>query len=272
MVQGSEARGRAARRRGESSARDGERHDEVRVLDVDPELGRYLPRDELELASDAAVAPLHTIARGTTSFVIDESLTHSHLGLLMLEGLIVRHVFFGQLGATEFYGPGDLLRPWIRRSDSAVQVRWEVLATARMAALDRDFANRVCAWPQIAAGLLDRAAERSDSQALQAALQQAKRAEDRVLLALWYFAGRWGETGPEGRTVRLPKITGELLARFVGTRRQTVSTALGRLVDSGELRRNPDGTITLPRQPPQLEGLAPGRREPDGEPLAGQQG
>jgi len=225
----------------------------VRVLDEDPELGRYLPAHELKPASMAAVAPLHTIKPGTASFLIDESLTHAHLGLLLLGGLVARHVFFGQLGAVEFFGPGDLVRPWTRRADGPAQGRWEVLATTRLAALDQEFANRVHPWPELAAGLLDRAAERSDSQALQAALHQTKRAEERVLLALWHFAGRWGETGPEGRTVSLPNITGELLARFVGARRQTVSTALGRLADSGELRRNPDGSRTLRRRPPQLE-------------------
>jgi CRP/FNR family transcriptional regulator, cyclic AMP receptor protein len=227
----------------------------VRVLEEDPELGRYLPTGELALASTAAIAPLLTIEQGPTSFLIDEPLTHGHLGLLMLDGLIARRVFFGQLGASEFYGPGDLLRPWIR-ADSTVQVRWEVLAPTRLAALDQDFAGRVHAWPELAAGLLDRAAERSELQAIQAALHQAKRAEDRILLALWHFAGRWGETGPEGRTVRLPNVTGELLAQFIGARRQTVSTALGRLADSGELIRNLDGSLTLPRRPPELDTIA----------------
>ncbi len=231
----------------------------IRVLDEDPELRRYLPEGALKLASAAAIAPLHTLEPGATSFLIDEPLTHAHLGLLALSGLIARHVFFGALGAVEFYGPGDILRPWTRRVDSTAQVRWEVLATTRLAALDQDFANRVHAWPELAAGLLDRAAQRSDSQALQAALHQAGRVEERVLLALWHFAGRWGESGPEGRTVRLPNITGEVLARFVGARRQTVSTALGLLADRGELRRNPDGSLTLPRQPPQLEAIDSGR-------------
>jgi hypothetical protein len=230
----------------------------VRVLDEDPELGRYLTPHALKLASAAAVAPLRTIGEGTTSFRIDEPLTHAHLGLLMLDGLIARHVSFGQIGANEFYGPGDLLRPWVRSSDTAVQVRWEALAQTRLAALDQDFADRVRAWPELAAGLLDRAAGRSDSQILQAALHRAKRTEDRVLLALWHFAERWGHTGPEGRTVDMPNITGEILARFVGARRQAVSTALGRLVDEGALVRHPDGSLTVPHQPSELESVDPG--------------
>ncbi|MDQ6776415.1 MAG: hypothetical protein M3071_09420 [Actinomycetota bacterium] len=253
MIHASHAPERSPRARAGRPGWVGEEPEMVRVLDEDPELGRYLPAPDLKLASMAAVAPLHTIAPGTASFLIDEPLTHAHLGLLVLGGLIARHLFFGQLGAVEFYGPGDLVRPWTRRADGAARGRWEVLATARLAALDQDFATRVHPWPELAAGLLDRAAERSDAQALQAALHQSKRVEERVLLALWHFAGRWGETGSDGRTVSLPNITGELLARFVGARRQTVSTALGRLADSGDLKRNPDGSLTLPRPPAQLE-------------------
>lgn len=240
----------------------------VRVLDRDPELGRHLSAQALQQASSAAVAPLLRIDEGPTSFLIAEPASHAHLGLLVLDGLIARHLSFGQIGASEFYAPGDLLRPWPPRSDTAElrEVRWEVLAPTLLAALDQDFANRVRPWPEIAAALLDRAAKRSDSQTLQAALHQAKRIEDRVLLALWHFAGRWGEIGPEGRIVRLPNITGELLARFVGARRQSVSTALGDLADSGALKRGPNGTVILPHEPPQLRRIQPGRRATDRKP------
>ncbi|HWF73186.1 MAG TPA: hypothetical protein VG186_07570 [Solirubrobacteraceae bacterium] len=252
-MQATNAQGRAEGEGWERTARAGQAHVLVRILDEDPELGRYLAPRDVRLAASVAIAPLHTVGPGTASFLIDEPLTHAHFGLLVLGGLIARHLSFGQLGAVEFYGPGDLVRPWTRRTDGTAPGRWDVLTTTRLAALDGDFASRVQPWPELVAGLLDRAAERSDAQALQAALHQTKRTEDRVLLALWHFAGRWGESGPEGRTVSLPNITGALLARYVGARRQTVSTALGRLADSGDLRRNPDGSFTLPRRPPQLE-------------------
>ncbi|HEY5316781.1 MAG TPA: Crp/Fnr family transcriptional regulator [Solirubrobacteraceae bacterium] len=246
----------------------------VRVLDEDPDIGRYLSGRALTLASSAAVAPLLRVAPGPTSFLIDESATHAHLGLLMLDGLIVRHLIFGQIGANDFLGPGDLLRPWLSRGDSSevVHVTWEALGPTRLAALDQDFANRTRAWPEIATALLDRAAERSDSQALQAALHQTRRVEDRVLLALWHFAGRWGQVGPEGRIVSLRNITRELLARFVGARRQSVSTAIGNLMATGAIRRLPDGSLVLPREPPQLEHIAPGRRATDRQPRLSEHG
>lgn len=241
----------------------------VRVLEEDPELGRYVRAPAFAAASAAALAPLMRLGEGPVAFLIDEPDTREHLGLLLLGGVIARHGSFGQIGAVEFLGSGDLLRPWPRRSSSgreALTVRWEVLAPARLAVLDRGFARRICAWPAIHSALLDRAARRSDAQALQAALGQAGRVEDRVLLALWHFAGRWGQTGPEGRSVRLTNITGEVLARFVGARRQSVSTALGRLTDSGQIKRQPHRTMLLPNEPPQLRKIQPGRRATDRPP------
>jgi hypothetical protein len=240
----------------------------VRVLERDPELGHHLSPQALKRASAAAIAPLLGVDEGPASFLIDEPGSHAHLGLLVLDGLIARHLSFGQIGASEFYAPGDLMRPWVRRRDTAEfrEVRWEVLAPAQLATLDQDFAYRVRAWPEIAAALLDRTAQRSDSQTLQAALHQGRRIEDRVLLALWHFAGRWGQIGPEARVVKLPNITGELLARFVGARRQSVSTALGDLADSGALKRGPNGTVILPHEPPQLGQIQPGRRATDRKP------
>jgi CRP-like cAMP-binding protein len=240
----------------------------VRLLDEDPELGRHLSGSALTLASSAAIAPLLRIDSGSATFPIDEPATHAHLGLLVLDGLLVRRVSFGQIGAIEFLGPGDLLRPWVRRHDASetAQVRWDILAPVRLACLDNDFARRVRAWPELAAGLLDRAAERHDSQVLQAALHQAKLVEDRVLLALWHFAGRWGQIGLQGRIVSIPNITGEGLACFVGARRQSVSSALGKLIERGALQRRDDGSLLLPHEPPQLTDITAGRRATDRTP------
>lgn len=240
----------------------------ARVLDVCPDLAGDLAGSALAAASAAAIAPLLHLETGLTAFVVDRAATDSHFGFLLLDGVMLRHVTFGHVGSTEFLGPGDVLRPWPRRGSrrEIAEVRWEVLTPARLAVLDPDFAGRVRPWPQIHAGLLDRTGLRADSQALQASLRQAGRVEDRVLLALWHFAGRWGEVGAEGRTVSLANLTGEVLARFVGARRQSVSTALGKLSDSGALRRGPGRTVHIPNEPPELQEIQPGRRATDRPP------
>src|SRR4051794_21301948 len=190
----------------------------VAVLDDDPALGWALTPAGREAAGAAAIAPLLVLRPGEVEFRIDEADTGGHLGLLVLAGVVARHLSFGSIGATDFFGPGDVMRPWPRAGNGGEAVAWrrEVLAPVRIAVLDEAFASRIRAWPELHAALLDRAAQRSDFQALQVALHQAVRVEDRVLLALWHFAGRWGETRPEGRAVSLTKITGEVLARFVG--------------------------------------------------------
>lgn len=240
----------------------------VAVLESDPDLGHYLTEEERSKAASAALAPVLTVDKGPVASLADELGGGSHLGLLVLEGVLVRHVSFGQIGSNEFLGPGDLLRPWgrIRAGDREIMsIRWEAVAPARLAVLDRQFANRIRGWPEITVSLLDRTTERSDSQSLQAALQQAKTVEDRVLLALWHFAGRWGETKPEGRLITLANITGEILASYVGARRQAVSTALGQLADRGAIKRLADRSILLPHRPPQLRHIQPGRRATDNE-------
>jgi CRP-like cAMP-binding protein len=231
----------------------------VRVLAEDPGLARHLSGRALALATSEAIAPLVQLEPGTRTFLLDEPHTHGHFGLLVLDGLIARHTTFGLITSTELLGPADVARPWVppREHAELIEVRWEVLAATRLAALDRDFANRVRPWPEIAAALLDRAAQLANSQLLLSALRQARRVEDRVLLALWHFAGRWGELHPEGRTMRLSDISGQTLAGVVGARRQSVSTALGQLADRGAIKRRPDGSITIPEEPPQLRHIQP---------------
>ena len=147
----------------------------VRILEEVSGLEHDLPETALPHARAAAIAPLIEVSPGVTSFVIEKTAVRGHFGLLLLEGLIARHVTFGEIGSTEFVGPGDLFNPWLRRNrlGETVEVCWEVLTSSRVAALDYEFASRIRAWPEITAALLSRSAERSDAQVLQAALHQA---------------------------------------------------------------------------------------------------
>ena len=230
----------------------------VRVLDADPGLAAALPAAELERARAVAMAPLVHFSRGSHGSLMREGASRGHFGLLILDGLLARHVCFGEIAAPELLGPGDLIRPWARLAGSreATETRWEMLTDARMAALNHEFAARIAPWPELAAALLDRVAQRTDYQVLLAALRQARRVDNRVLIALWYMAGRWGAQDGEGRRLSIARITGETLARMVGGRRQSVSTALGQLADQGDIRRNHDGTLTILAPPPQLARAA----------------
>ena len=239
------------------------------MLLEDPELGAHLPEGELARARRAVVAPIRRLETGCCTWRFDES--SAYMGILVLEGVLVRHVVFGHTIASELTGRGDVLRPWVSIADEAVPARWEVLAPARIAMLDSEFASRVRQWPQIVSALLDRSRRRTDSQLIQSAIRQARRVEDRVLLVLWDFAQRWGEASSEGLVMPEVKITGELWARIVGARRQSVSSAMGSLADRGAIRRRPDGRLVLPPQPPELDAIRPqtpphGRRASDRDP------
>jgi CRP/FNR family cyclic AMP-dependent transcriptional regulator len=230
----------------------------VRVLDEDPSLAAGLPARERPAAVAAAIAPL-VRADVTKSLALGEPAAAAHLGFLVLDGLLARHVAIGQIGSTEFFGTGDLLLPGVPLDDGShtTEVRWEALAPARLAALDHDFARRIRSWPEIPAALLARSAARADAQLLQSALRHAARIENRVLLALWHFAGRWGHVSTEGRVVSLPNIPHEVLARVVGARRQSVTTALGRLRRDGAIERREDGCWVIRMTPVELVGPSP---------------
>jgi CRP/FNR family transcriptional regulator, cyclic AMP receptor protein len=254
-----------------ANVRGGSPVEMVRVLEADPELAAQLSPSMLEAAVAQAVAPLLRLEPGLWAPDFEEGAAHGHLGLLVLDGLVARHMRFGQIGSTELLGPRDLIRPWRRPTGRthAPEMRWEVLAPSQLAVLDRDFALRVRPWPEIVAVVLERGSRRADSLLLQAALRQAVRVEDRLLLALWHFADRWGEDAGAGWTIRIPRLTGEILASIVGARRQTVSTALGQLADRQAISRGRDGTWTLLQRPSQMDSIQVGRRASDHVALLG---
>lgn len=235
----------------------------VNVLDEDPGLGEDLDDDAFGRARHQAWAALRTRPPGRWEPEADDD-GAGHLGILVLDGLLARHVMLGALGSTEFLGSGDLLRPWGHDSGVLAQSRteWEVLADTRLAVLDEEFAMRMRPWPRLTAALLDRSDQRARSLAFQLALRQAVRVEDRVLVALRHLADRWGRVGRDGTMLRLPRTSGEVLARIVGARRQSVSAALSSLRRQGLIDRRPDGTWVL-REYPQIEDITPGRRASD---------
>jgi CRP-like cAMP-binding protein len=147
----------------------------------------------------------------------------------------------GHFGA-ELLGPGDLLRPWQvpgRLASRPFESTWQTVAAAELAVLDGEFVERISPYPQIAVRLVDRAMLRSRHLALELAVIQQRRIEDRLRMLFWLLADRWGRVTSDGVRVAAP-LTHALLAELVAARRPTVSAALGSLADTGEVTRAGD--------------------------------
>lgn len=219
--------------------------DLVRLLDVDPDLGERLSPEVLERARHELVAEVQRVVPGRwdAAAVIDGA--SSPLGLLILDGLLLRDLDLGRRASTEVLGTGDLLRPW--DTDAATgelpfAARWMVLEPLRLAILDQRFLLTVMRYPQIVDALFARATRRHRGLAARLVVNQLVRLEDRLLLALWTLADRWGRVTPDGVLIPMG-LTHSALARLVGARRPSVTSALGDLGRDRLLERTEDGWL-----------------------------
>ena len=174
------------------------------------------------------------------------------LGLLLVDGLLVRRVTVGERSCAELLGPGDVTQPWLRVGPDAsvgTDVNWTVNQPIRVAVLDRGFVTRVARWPEISAALASRIMLRVYWLSFHLAVCHMRRVDDRVRLVLWHFADRWGRVTPRGIAIPLP-LTHSLIASVVGARRPSVTTAVRALVAAGHLEPRPHSQWLLCGEPP----------------------
>lgn len=232
----------------------------VRLLDLLPEVAAGLGRAELTEAKRLAVAPLRTLPPGHWSGegLLDRVGTKCGLGCLVVDGLVVHEVILGGRAATQLLGPGDLLapaRPPGRLMSAAL--RFNFTEPVHLAVLDEAFEAVTQRWPSIATALIIRAERQAERAALQQAISQLPRAEQRIVALLWHLGERWG-TVADGHVAVPVSVGHEGIAQLVGARRPTVSAALGRLEASGDILRQPDGTWLLSVESRTLFDTAPG--------------
>jgi CRP/FNR family transcriptional regulator, cyclic AMP receptor protein len=219
------------------------------ILLEDVALAETLPAELREVAARECIAPVERLGRGRWSREQAE-LVRDGIGLLILDGLLIRRVGVdGRYGA-ELLGDGDLLRPWQRDLHASLSrtTGWRVLAPSRVALLDRRVTHRLARYPDLVAGLVGRAIERSRNLAVNMAIVQQSRVDVRLQMLFWHLADRWGRVGTQG--VMLPlRLTHSVLADLVAARRPTVTTALSDLAKQG-LVRSADGGWLLAGEPP----------------------
>jgi CRP/FNR family transcriptional regulator, cyclic AMP receptor protein len=234
---------------GSAEARRGPRS--APLLDLDPDLAGALAPGSREKARQEIAVRVVSLRPGPWTLPRLAAAAPSHLGLLVLDGLIGRELLAGDISSLELLGPGDLLRPWSDSDDVELLqavVRWSALAPTRFAVLDARVATRLAGYPELYAALLERCAARSGRLAVTQAICQLNRVDDRVIAILWHLAERWGKVTSEGIAIPL-SLSHRMLAQLVGARRPTVTSALAALSHAGEVARASDGTWLLTGAP-----------------------
>ena len=254
MVVGPHFGGRVA---GQEQEMQAPSNDLVRVFDVDPDLLAGIDEPTAGHLRARMAARRVWVERGPWHPTIGAAEQNRHLGLLVLDGLLVRTLRLVGRECSEVVGPGDLIRPWdgddLGGSVHCVS-EWRALQPAMLASLDGHFAARIARWPAITSALLARSTRRSRALVYQATIAHVRRAETRLLLALWQLADRWGRVTPRGVVVPVP-LTHQLLAQMTCLRRPTVSAGLGQLAHAGEVTALPDGGWLLHGAPPGVAGV-----------------
>jgi CRP-like cAMP-binding protein len=219
--------------------------DVVRLLDADPDLGEQLPPDEFERARHQLICSTVHVQPGKWDAAASLDGRTARLGLLVIDGLILRDLDLGRRASTEVLGAGDLLRPW--DADGAFDglplvSRWSVLQESQLAVLDERFLLAAVNYPMVVDALFGRAVRRHRWLSVRLVVNQLVRLEDRIVLAMWGLAERWGRVTPEGVVIQMG-LTHSALARLVGARRPSVTSALGELSRERLLERTEDGWL-----------------------------
>ena len=226
------------------------------VLREDPELAQPIPPPLRAQAVEQCTArTIDLPARGGGDNA--EPLIRGGIGLLILNGLLLRRVGIeGRFGA-ELVGEGDLLRPWQNNQDSPtlpLQTGWSVVVPARVAVLDDEFVLGLEHYPQLASSLVGRAMQRARNLAVQVAIVHQARVDARLQMLMWHLAGRWGRVRSDATVLPL-RLTHTALAELVAARRQTVTSALSDMTRRGLLRPNGEGWLLFGEPPVALLDL-----------------
>ncbi len=150
---------------------------------------------------------------------------------------------------------GDLLvRPLEPWAATGPQVRCFAIEDSLVHLVDRD---RMEAWmrePALAANLVRVLSAQIADLGMAVAIALEPRVERRLLLKLRQLADRWGRVTPDGIRLDL-RLTHQELANMVGAVRESVTIALGRLSEAGEIEvRNRTLIIRPPDHEPDPGG------------------
>jgi CRP/FNR family cyclic AMP-dependent transcriptional regulator len=240
------------------SATAGKRSEVCRVLDEDRGLAEAVPVEHRERAIAECIARTVSIPEGLWSGAHTPA-PGEGIGLLVLDGLLIRHVGIDQVFGAELLGEGDLLRPWQGADEPSILPQttgWRVLQPTRMAVLDEAFARRLVRYPQLTGRLVGRALSRSRNLTVNMAIVHQSRVDVRLHMLFWHLAGRWGRVRNDGVIVPL-RLTHNVLSDLTAARRPTVTSALTELAKRELVRPVNDGWLLSGKPPGELLELSP---------------
>jgi CRP/FNR family transcriptional regulator, cyclic AMP receptor protein len=227
--------------------------DKVCLLDALSDAARIMSDEEVERARGELMAPVIARQEGEWPEPVEEVFDPLAMGLLVMEGLLARHVRLGETTTTELVGPGDILRPPDLDGGEPqfpAGIRFSVLEDARLAIMDRGVTAAVCRWQPVVTSIVTAAARRSFGLAELLALSHLRRVDARLIVLFWQLAYRFGRVQTNGVSVPL-RLTHETLGRVVGAQRPSVTTALNQLEAAGRLSRREGGGWLLHGEPPE---------------------
>jgi CRP/FNR family cyclic AMP-dependent transcriptional regulator len=219
------------------------------LLRADPDLGEDMPPQARRHATELILVRTFKVGKGPWK---PPELDHGAMGLLLLDGLMVRTLTLGRVSSSEVVGPTDIIRPWetdLLPSLVPAVTDWRVLEPARVALLDARTTQLIGQWPELCAAIGGRMLRRSRSLSYLMAAQHFIRVEDRLLATLWHLASMWGRVTPQGTVVPF-RLTHEMLAGIIGAQRPTTTTAIHSLTRQGSLARDDRRHYVLLGDPP----------------------
>jgi len=222
----------------------------VRLLEEDPELGARLSAEEFAQVRRYAVVELAELERGlhVPWRVGNEDL----LGLLVLDGHLIRSVQVAERACGELVGPGSILRPWDHFGLYAplpFEVSWRVIEPVRLGLLDQRLIAVGARWPSLIHAIIQRAVGRSHALALDVAIRCLQHIELRLLVLFWHLADQFGRVTADGTIVPVRLTHGDV-AELIGGQRPSTSAHLSALAKRDVLVRRDDRTWLLRGDPP----------------------
>jgi CRP-like cAMP-binding protein len=218
------------------------------LLNLDPELGQLLSPERDADARSRLIVRVATIPPGTwRPEQLCPGTRAAAVGLLVLDGAILREFRLLNTPSAELLGPGDIIRTWQAETDPwlpRMSAQWHTLGKASVALMDSTTALALRSFPEVMAIVLDRLNARSERLAVTQAISQITGVETRIEALLWHLSERWGRVGREGVILDLA-LSHRMIGSLVGARRPTVSTAFARLIEAHRVARRADGSWLL---------------------------